>query len=211
MASEKGPQVTSPKGIAIYPHLNKPNDRFGDNPSYQVTLQIPKSEAEPFVKQAVKLFRDYCKTNSVKKIFGSDKHTKGVPCCVEKDDAGEETGNMLLSFKATGWPDEEKSTTEKVVYRPLPIFDTKGQLLSGSNAPLIGSGSTLKAACRIDCWDGGLGAGVSFRLRAVQLLELVEWSGGTSSSDFGFGEEKGYVSKGVEEATSESAADAFDF
>ena len=209
--SEKGPKVVTPLGIAVWPHLNKPNDKFGDDASYQVKLKLPTAEAKAFLKQAVQLFRAYCKENAIKKIFDSDSHTKGVPGCMEKDEAGEETGNMLISFKARAWPDEEKSTLEKVVYRPLPIFDSNQSLLPGDLLPSIGSGSELKVSCRMDCWHGGLGAGVSFRIQAIQLVTLVEYSGnGGGASSYGFGEEKGYVSKSVEE-TSESTADAFDF
>jgi hypothetical protein len=49
-------------------------------------------------------------------------------------------------------------------------------------------------------------AGVSFRLYAYQVIELVQGSGGTAES-FGFGEEEGYVGEEPSDSTSDDTTE----
>jgi len=69
--------------------------------------------------------------------------------------------------------------------------------------PKIGSGSTLKMAVEVNTWFvPSQGFGYTLRLRAVQILDLIEYGG---QSDFGFSyNEDGYVGSG------ESLNDAFE-
>ena len=63
--------------------------------------------------------------------------------------------------------------------------------------PKIGSGSILKMAVEVNTWFvPSQGFGYTLRLRAVQVLDLVEYGGGGDGS-FGFGAEAdGYVGSG---------------
>ena len=68
------------------------------------------------------------------------------------------------------------------------IFDAKGNPLTNIN---IWGGTQMKVSAElIPYYTNMVGAGVSLRLRAVQILKLVE--GGTDSSGFGFEKEDGY-------------------
>ena len=70
------------------------------------------------------------------------------------------------------------------------IFDAKGKPLQEAK---IGGGSKVKVAYElIPYYTAIAGAGVSLRLKAVQVIDLVEFSGGASADAFGFGEEEGY-------------------
>ena len=82
----------------------------------------------------------------------------------------------------------------------VTVIDSQGKKI---DPPKIGSGSTLKMSVEVYTWCSPLqGFGYSLRLRAVQLLDLIEYGNG---GNFGFSaEEDGYVGSG------ESLNDAFE-
>ena len=118
------------------------------------------------------------KENPGKKIKEGD-----VPYSVN-DDTGKVTVRFKLKAKVTpkqGDPFEQ---------RPA-LFDAKGKPI-GPDAK-IGGGSKVKVAYElVPYYTAIAGAGVSLRLKAVQVIDLVEFSGGASSEAYGFGEEEGY-------------------
>ena len=75
----------------------------------------------------------------------------------------------------------------------ITAVDSQGKKI---DMPKIGSGSTLKMAVEVNTWFvPSQGFGYTLRLRAVQVLDLIEYGGGDSS--FGFGAEAdGYVGSG---------------
>ena len=82
----------------------------------------------------------------------------------------------------------------------IAAVDSQGKRIG---MPKIGSGSTLKMAVEVNTWFvPSQGFGYTLRLRAVQILDLIEYGG---QSDFGFSyNEDGYVGSG------ESLNDAFE-
>ena len=89
----------------------------------------------------------------------------------------------------------QRQTKKGLLTFTIPVFDSKGSKLPAS--PAIGSGSTLKLSVEVYTWYTDLqGFGYTLRLKAVQLLELIEYNNGSSSS-FGFSaEEDGYINDG---------------
>jgi hypothetical protein len=89
----------------------------------------------------------------------------------------------------------QRQTKKGLLTFTIPVFDSKGSKLPAS--PAIGSGSTLKLSVEVYTWYTDLqGFGYTLRLKAVQLLELLEYNNGSSSS-FGFSaEEDGYINDG---------------
>jgi hypothetical protein len=85
MANNKG-KFVSPKGIAQYPWLTKPDTKFNAEGVYKVSLAVPKAEAKDFVEAAKQAFVDE---------FGQSKMAKAhMPF---KED---EEGNVVFSFKS---------------------------------------------------------------------------------------------------------------
>ena len=165
---------TTPKGMAQYPWLSKPDTKFNEEGEYKVNLVLPKKDAAPVIEQINAAFAENLK-EEVKKNKGKEIKTANPPYTDELDDDNKPTGNVIIKFKS------------KAMYPPA-IFDAKGNVMKESN---IWGGSVIRVNSSIAPYNVGLiGAGVSLRLRAVQVIEYVE--GGTGSADrFGFEEVDG--------------------
>ncbi|MFM8717452.1 MAG: DUF2815 domain-containing protein, partial [Spartobacteria bacterium] len=51
--------ITTPAGIARYPHLNRPDKKFSEVGEFKVNLEMSSEEAEPFIKQIEALFSEF--------------------------------------------------------------------------------------------------------------------------------------------------------
>ena len=164
---------TTPKGIAQYPWLSKPDTKFNEEGEYKVNLILTKKEAAPVIEQINAAFAENFKIQE--KEHGKDIKTANPPYVDELDDDNKPTGNVIIKFKS------------KAIYAPA-IFDAKGNVMKDSN---IWGGSEIRVNGSIAPYYVKLiGAGVALRLRAVQVIQYVE--GGTGSADrFGFEEVDG--------------------
>jgi len=182
MSKVKNPRYTTPAGIAQYPYLTKPDTKFNPDGEYKISVEIPGAAAQDIVTFLDEQFEASVakakKDNPGKKIKEGD-----VPYSVN-DDTGKVTVRFKLKAKVTpkqGDPFEQ---------RPA-LFDAKGKPI-GADAK-IGGGSKVKVAYElVPYYTAIAGAGISLRLKAVQVIDLVEFSGGASSEAYGFGEEEGY-------------------
>jgi|TARA_R110000772_G_scaffold5106_3_gene18169 hypothetical protein len=165
---------TTPKGVAQYPWLSKPDTKFNEEGEYKVNLVLTKEDAAPIIEQINVAFSENLK-EEVKKNKGKEIKTANPPYTDELDDDGKPTGNVIIKFKS------------KALYPPA-IFDAKGDVMKDSN---IWGGSEIRVNGSIAPYYVKLiGAGVALRLRAVQVIQYVE--GGTGSADrFGFEEVDG--------------------
>ena len=179
----------SPAGIAQYPRLTKPDTKFKADGEYKLTLILPGAEAQPLIEMIdtamgeslVQARRDNpSKAKTIK--AATDK-----PYKAETDDEGNDTGNYKFNFKMAA-KITSKKTGESWEQKP-DLFDAKGKVLVNPN---IGGGSKVKVAFELfPFYTPLVGAGVSLRLRAVQVLDLVEYNS-RSAAGYGFGEEEGY-------------------
>lgn len=203
MAIQKLPLLKTPAGTAIYPHLTNPDTRFVPEGQYQVKLRIPSEEAQALIADLDKAFADAQEVakekNPGKKIKEATK-----PYVMEEDDEGNDTGNVVVSFKCKAQITDKKGNTRA---NSPKIFDSKNQEFPKDEE--IWGGSTLRVAFNaIPYYTAMAGAGVSLRLKAVQVIELVSGGGGSSGASYGFGEEDGYVAPAAQEVTpKETAAD----
>ena len=202
MTKSKNPRFTSPAGIAQYPYLNKPDTKFNPDGEYKVSIEIPGANAQDIVtfldEQFAANLAKVKKENAGKKIKEGD-----VPYSVN-----EETGTVTVKFKlkakvtpksGDGWEQ-----------RPA-IFDAKGKPMVDSK---IGGGSKIKVAYElVPYYTAIAGAGVSLRMKAVQVIDLKEFSGGADAGAYGFGEEDGYEAEDTPAAqngfTEESSEEDF--
>lgn len=177
---KKAPRFVSPKGAASYPYLTKPDTKFNPDGDYKVNLIVQAEDAA----QAIELLTKEHEASVAKaKAENKGKRVKeGELPFIENDD-GTVTFKFKLKAKVTpkkGDPFEQKPA----------LFDAKGKPLTGE--PKIGGGSTIKVSYEIIPYFTAIaGAGVSLRLKAVQILELKEFGGGGNAEGYGFGEEEG--------------------
>ena len=177
--AEKLIQFTTPKGIAQYPWLSKPDTKFNEEGVYKVDLIIPKADAIPLLKQINEVFAENV-DKETKRAKGQDVVKAKPPYWEELDDAKQPTGNVVLRLKSK--------------YKPA-VFDAKGIPMVDSS---IWGGSELKVNGTIaPYFTSIIGAGVSLRLSAVQVIQYVEGGSG-GAEGFGFKEEVGYEHKAPE-------------
>lgn len=185
--------VTTPKGTAIFPNLNKPDTKFDENGVYSVTLRLAEEDAAEFI-DAIEAGMDEAEEVARKDNPKAKKIKRADPPygpAYDKD--GEEiTGFVDIRFKS-------KATTRDGDPRKVIITDARGTRMN--NPPLIRMGSTIRVAAHISpFYTGMVGAGVSLRIAGVKLLKLNE---GINAEYLGFDEEEeGYVMDEAEAALS---------
>ena len=182
----KNPRFITPAGIAQYPYLTKPDTKFNPDGEYKISLEIPAMEASNITAfldgQHEASVAKAKKDNAGKKIKEGD-----VPYSIN-----EETGAVTVKFKLKakvtpkiGDPFEQKPA----------IFDAKGKPVVDAK---VGGGSKVKVAYElIPYYTAIAGAGISLRMKAVQIIDLKEFSGGAGADAYGFGEEDGYEAEEV--------------
>lgn len=183
--------VTTPTGVALYPWLSKPDTKFSTDGEYKVNLVLSKDDAKPIVDIINEVFSENLQSE-MKKQKKKELKTANPPYQDELDDNGQATGNVIFKFKS------------KAMYKPA-LFDAKGNTMVGSN---IWGGSEVRVNASVSPYfTPTVGAGVALRLRAVQVIALVEGSEGAGR--FGFEETTGYV-HAEKERTSYTAAEIFE-
>jgi len=195
--SKKNPVYTTPKGIAVYPWLTKPDTKFNPDGEYRVKLRLPKDEVgdlitqlDTMAAQALVNAKDDIIKNAKNKKEEKEKLAKCVPAAPPYkdvlDDDGNETGEVELSFKMKAIVRPKKG--DPFTQKPK-LFDAKGKPIT--KPVMIGGGSEIKVAYQITpFFTAAVGAGVSLRLCAVQVIQAN--GGGGDAKSYGFGEEEGY-------------------
>lgn len=212
-ANEK---FTTPRGIAVYPKLNTPDEYKGKR-SYNVKLVLARGAVADLVAKAEavaeKAYQD-SKAKLEEKVTSEKGAKKGeakaklakltkadFPMKPQYDEEGSETDNVILNFKMAASYEKDGKT---IPISPR-IFDAKGAMLK--NPPEIWGGSILRVSGELVPFDMPAKdcAGVSLRLGAVQIIELRTRGGGVSADSYGFEKEEGYEQEN--EAAEEGFAD----
>ena len=183
---------------SIYPHLVKPDVRFNELGEYKVTLKISKSDATDMVRSVNKSILD--------SLAKAEKDNKGKKIKEAPKPYTEEGEFVFFKFKmkASG---VNRKTQEKFSQRPM-LFDAKKNPLPADVS--IWGGTIMKVAYQeVPYYTPMLGAGVSLRLKAVQVIKLVQ---GKSDQNI-FKEEDGFESKstGSENSNAPEVQESSDF
>jgi len=150
--------VITPRGVAMYPWLTKPDTKFDAAGIYKVSLSLPSGEAS--TQELTEKIRD-----AYTEEFGNKKMAKAnFPF---KED-GE--GNTVFNFKSRNKP---------------KIYNSKGQLVANPDSLKIGGGTVAKISFTMSAYDKGSNTGVVLYLNAFQIIQLAEYTSGSSS----FGDE----------------------
>ncbi len=218
MAAQKRVRLTTPKGIAKFPWLNRPDTRFNSDGVYTVSLLLTPEEAQPLMEQLDELADqavEKAKQDLVEK--GKKTHAKKVvrmePYKMEEDAEGTETGMVEFKFKMKAKITKKDNTVIELFPK---LFDSKGKPINAEETQVFG-GSIIKVNYTPSPYyvASTKGAGVSLQLNAVQVIELI--SRGGDASFFGFDvEEDGFDAEEVsintnEDFVNEDAVDEEDF
>tara|TARA_Y100001938_G_scaffold140835_1_gene209615 strand:+ start:150 stop:749 length:600 start_codon:yes stop_codon:yes gene_type:complete len=183
--------IVTPRGKLVYPHLNKADTKFDKDGVWRANLRIPKEEA----KQLVDDIDNQIQSNATEETNKRNKKVK-VANPPYTDD-GE--GNYVFNFKlkASGI----RPNGERWSQKPI-LYDSKGNLFN--NKDIIWGGTEAKVAFQPSSYYvPSIGAGVSLRLKAVQILNLV--SSNQDASSYGFKQEEGFVAEAEAEVSEDVA------
>ena len=189
------------KGKSLWTKVFEPDTRFVPEGEYSTQVVVPEAEAADVCEQLEALakakFDEAVKDNPKLKNVLSMRPVSEP----EYDDNGNETGNVVFKTKLKA---RIKSRSGETYSQSVSVVDAKKTPMDGSQ--MVGNGSTIKVAVEPVPYvmQSTKQVGVSLRLKALQVLSLVEY--GAPSTDI-FDEEDGFVSKAV---AKDDAVEAFD-
>ena len=198
-------KIVSGVGVSQYAWLTQPDTRFDEVGHYKTNLILSGQDADT-LKAAIN--EELTKSIALAKEKAKGKNIKTAPTPFEDevDDNGEPTGSTIFKFKT-----KAQITTKdgKIIPNKVAIFDSRGNPMVDCN---VWSGSEMKVSAElVPYFTAMVGAGVSMRLRAVQIIKLVEGGAGNAKG-YGFGEEEeGYQQSISETPADEESQQAFDF
>lgn len=183
-------KYTTPVGAAVFPHLHAPDTKFDDRGVYTTRMRFTGEAADEIValldaeyeKSYEESVAEVMDKKGLKEKAARAKVKEGPePYKMELDEDGEETGAVIVNFKMKASGQRKDGTTWT---RKPAIFDAAGKPVAVGLK--IGSGSSLRISTDINRWYmPALGAGVSLRLNAVQVIEFQTW-GDMSAEAAGF-------------------------
>lgn len=182
--------MTTPKGIAVFPWLTKPDTKFNEDGVYHCGIALnPEdpgvNEFLARVKEITKEAAEAVKASGVKKV---NVHP---PVVEEEDDDGNKTGMFVIKTKSNA---TRKGKNGRVSQVQLTLVDAKRNPHPG-NIPVYG-GSILKLSVTPVARFVQNKLYVTFYINAVQVIELQ-----TSNGVNGFFEEEdGYEAEGNAES-----------
>ncbi len=179
-------KLTTPVCKFQYPKLIEPETKFNPEGAYKVTAVIDAADATDIADQLDQLLNRHKESLKVQapsqKFKLADlpygfEDIDGKPCFVIK-----------TKMKAKGIDRDGRAWSSAPA-----LFDAKGRAVKDRDA-LKGmwSGTVGKVsfeACPF--YQAAIGAGITLRLKAVQIISLAE--GGGSAEGYGFGEEEGWT------------------
>ena len=185
-------KLVTPVGVSQYCWLNTPDTKFDkeNGGHFKTNLIIKGSDAQSLIKS----INDEMKVSlemAKEKSKGKPPKTANMPF-EEEFVEGKPTGNIIFKFKAKA---KIMMKSGDVIDIKIPIFDSKGTPMKEQ----VWSGSEMKVSAEmIPYYTAMAGAGVSLRLKAVQIAKLVEGGSGAGANAQGFSEIKdGYVAPEV--------------
>jgi hypothetical protein len=152
-------KFVSPKGVAGYPKLTRPDTKFNAEGVYTTNLTIDKADAENFI-------------SAIEDAYTEEFGAKALPKA--NWPFKEEDGKVIFKFKTKN--------------RPI-LIDSKGNTIAPKVAEelRIGSGSVLKVQGAISCRSVSGKNYATLYMNKVMLVELVEYnSGGFEPEEGGF-------------------------
>ena len=189
------------QGTAMWAKVFEPDTKFNPQGDYSINLQMPVADSVKMSEQLESLVQ--VKFNEAVEKDPRLKNTLTTqPVCqpVYDRDTGDDTGNVEFKFKLKAKVQKKDGT----YYEQQPaVVDAKRTPMTKET--LIGNGSKVKVAFEPIAYmmPATKKVGVSLRLKAVQVIDLVEYGNSATSV---FDEEDGFVAPPTTEAVSEEVS-----
>lgn len=189
-------KIATIKGeLAGFNSIQKPSTKFDKAGTYQANILVSKEDGEKLAKEIKKISSEQYKTyGKGTKVVESESCKPYVE--IETNEDGEvvketpdEQGRYLFKTKAKAFIEDGKPSNK------VPVFDAQNKAVGEVR---IGNGSTVKLAFTLEGYSVASKTGVSVKLKAVQILDLVEY-GVQSAEAYGFSEEEGFSAEESEE------------
>ena len=172
--------LTTPRGIAVYPHLNEPDTKFDSQRAkggeWHVDLRIPEEQALPIVEKLESTLKEWMKVKNAEQKEAKRKPYKrfNTPWEQIEDEEGNPTGDYLFKFKrGAQWTDRDGNLrTNKIEF-----VDAQRQTI-GKMTDIIGGGSELCIHFSVRGWASPLGISVALDILKVQVVKLASHEGG---------------------------------
>lgn len=189
MAKEKksvSEKYTTGKGtLTGFISLFEPSTKFNKEGVYQAHLLLSKDEGEKLASKIKEIrtqqFKQFGKGTKVVEI------TQCVPYTTVNDETGEEVGDAegryILKTKASAFIKDGKITQK------IPVLDAKLKPVTGVK---VGEGTIARLGVELAGYSVAGKTGVSVKLKLVQIINLVEYSGGATAESFGLTQEDGF-------------------
>ncbi len=200
------------EGTAQWAKVLEPDTKWNPLGDYSINLQMTQEEAAPMCEKLEQIVQEaFKKAVKEKPPLKNSLTTQPVVSTVYDKDTGDDTGIQEFKFKLKAKVQRKDGT----YYEQAPaVLDAKKQPLPKDM--LIGNGSRVKVAFEPIPYvmQATKRVGVSLRLKAVQVIDLVEY-GNTAASVFD--EEDGFIAPPPSDTASndsvitEEFADAADF
>jgi hypothetical protein len=156
--AERLEKFTTPKGIAMFPWLTRPDTKWDVNGVYKISLSIPNTDPDA-IALSERIRDRFVEEYGTKKLAKANFPFK---------DDGE--GNLVFSFKSK---------------KPPRLFNAKGSPIKATEDLKVGGGSEVKVNGSMAVYDKGINTGVVLYLNAVQIIELVEFGNKSLFDDEG--------------------------
>jgi hypothetical protein len=179
----------SPRGVFIYPRLTTPDTKFDQDGIYSLKLGVSdEKEAKKLIDEIDAVIEGQVQETSLA-TGGRGRIKRADPPYVQSED---DPGTTIFNFKMKALVQRNDGTT----FTQKPVLKGPDPKVDLPETTAIGSGSEGKVAYSIvPFYTKMIGAGASLRLRAVQVLKLVE-----PSYSYGFDMEE--PGEGFSEASS---------
>ena len=193
---------TSPVGEAVFPWITRADTRFNADGVYKTQLSVPMEEAQAFIAKLEKVRNDFIATmdpvkqqtfNSVavyedeysRPVFPADA-TDEQKDAIRAGHVPELTGNVLFKFKLNARVTPRDETKDSFTQSPIVVSAADGAAVE---QPVYG-GSAIRIKGQIAPYTNAMSksVGITLRMKAVQVVDLVSGNGGGDSSfwtDFG--------------------------
>lgn len=169
--------MTSARGVAVYPALNRPDTKFDELGQYKADVKLSAEDAAPLIAKIQAVAKEH-----MGKVLPKAKNSAFEAVL---NDEGEETGEVLFKIRVKN--KLRKSDGKLWDRRPLVIDAKKNDL---PVAVAIWGGTTMRVQFEVYPWNTGAKKGISLQPIMVQVIDLVT-GGGRGDAD-AFDEEDGY-------------------
>lgn len=190
---------TSPVGEAVFPWITKADTQFDASGVYKVDLSVPFEEAQGFIAKLQKIRDDFIQTLPLAKqsaltprpVYVEELTRPEYPedatdeekQAIKDNHVGEPTGNVLFKMKLKAHVETDDGGFDQ---KPVVVAADTGERIE---EPVF-AGSVIRCRGQVVPYTNNAAGtvGVTLRLKAVQVLELVS-GGGDGSFWTNFDEE----------------------